>query len=76
MVSIGGGAGIETQARIVGFAVEQSFVFLERLLVLARFIFAQGAGGRTNRGRRQEQQQHNRSRFAHDRPARQTTGDS
>ena len=41
-VPIGGGAGVEVQARVVALALQQLLVFFEGLLVLAGFVFAQG----------------------------------
>jgi len=55
-VAIGGGAGVEVEAGVVGLLLEEAFVFFEGLVVVAGLVFAQGAGGGgEQRGRGEEE---------------------
>src|SRR5437763_7236113 len=49
-VAISGGAGIEMQARVIAFALEEVLVLFEGLVILAGFVFTQGGGGGGGQG--------------------------
>src|SRR5437016_5689327 len=68
-IAIGRGPCVEMQTWIISLALEQLLVFLERLVVFARFVFSEGARGRSECPGWQQQQQQKAHRSPQNLPA-------